>query len=83
MCAPIRHYGTGLALALLRNTDDGAQVRCHGLEATRIQSVPALLVDRLPRRQVIGQQPPKRTCSNQPAQSIEDLAQIVLALWCE
>lgn len=80
-CSPIHHHGAGLALASLCNTDDGAQVRRHCLEAAGIEPAPALLVDRLSRRQVIGQQPPWCTCPNQPAQSIEDFAQIMLKLW--
>ena len=79
-CAPIHHHGTGLALASLRHPNDGAQVRHHRLETARIQPAPTLLVDRFPGRQIIGQHPPRCSCANQPTQSIEDLAQIMLAL---
>ena len=70
----------GLALAPLCYANDGAQVRHHRLEATRIKPTPALLVDRLPRRQIVGQHPPGRSRAHQPTQGVEDLTQIVLAL---
>lgn len=39
----IHHDGAGQALASLRNTDDGAKIRRHGLEAAGIEPAPALL----------------------------------------
>jgi hypothetical protein len=81
-CAPIHHHSAGLALAPLGHANDGAQVRHHRLEAARVQPAPALLVDRLPRRQIVGQHTPGRSCAYQPAQGVEDFAQIVLALRC-
>lgn len=56
------------------------QVHAHDLEAAGLQPKAALLVDHLPRWEVVGQQSSGRTRSDNSAQSVEDLLQAVLEL---
>ena len=59
-----------------------AQIVDHILEYSRFYPPLRLLVDGLPRRKVVGHVAPRRACSHHPPQSVEDLAQVVLALGC-
>ena len=52
----------------------------HLLEDTRFEPPLRLLVDRLPRRQVVGHVAPRGAGPHDPPQPVEDLAQFVLAL---
>ncbi|KGR93123.1 hypothetical protein X948_5680 [Burkholderia pseudomallei MSHR5608] len=51
------------------------------LETARSHPAPRLLIDRLPRGQVIRQHVPRRAASDQSARRIEDLAEPVAALF--
>src|ERR687889_1503493 len=64
----------------LRKPQKYAQIVNHLLEDARFEPPLRLLVDRLPRRQVVGHVAPRRAGAYDPPQSVEDLAQIVLAL---
>ncbi len=57
-----------------------AQIVDHGLEAAGFQPALGLLIDDLPRGQIMRQPAPRRTAPNQPAQAIEGFAQVVMAL---
>ena len=59
-----------------------AQIVDHFLEYSRLYPPLRLLVDGRPRRKVVGHVAPRRACSHYPPQSVEDLAQVVLALGC-
>ena len=50
-----------------------------GRERPGAQPALGLLVDRLPRGEVVRQHPPFRPCAHDPAQGVEDLAQVVVA----
>ncbi|MGF6472732.1 hypothetical protein QFZ89_007983 [Paraburkholderia youngii] len=52
----IKDHCTGLTSAILRHPDNRMQVMDHSLETARLNPALRLLVDRLPRRKVIGQQ---------------------------
>ena len=64
----------------LRKPQKYAQIVDHLLEDARFEPPLRLLVDRLPRRQVVGHVSPRRAGAYDPPQSVEDLAQVVLAL---
>jgi hypothetical protein len=76
----VQDHRTGLALPARGKANHRAQVHDHGLEAARIEPAAALLVDRLPGREVVRQQSPRRTRPYDPAQGVENLPQAVLAL---
>jgi hypothetical protein len=48
-----------------------------GLEASGAQPAAALLIDRLPRREVLGQVAPLGAGANDPPQGVEDVAEVV------
>src|SRR5215212_11813389 len=66
----------------LRKPQKHTQIVDHLLEDARFYPPLRLLVDRLPRRQVVGHVSPRGAGAYDPPQSVEDLAQIVLALGC-
>lgn len=77
--SPGHHHGAGLALAPLGYADDGAKILNNPHPATggSADGPPP----RAPREaDHIGQHPPGRSRAHQPAQGVEDFAQIVLAL---
>jgi hypothetical protein len=51
-----------------------------GFEATGVRPPPGLLVDDVPRRQVVGHHPPLHAGADDEAQPVEDLAQAMLPL---
>jgi hypothetical protein len=53
----------------------------HRFEDTRRDPPPRLLVDSFPRRKVVWHIAPGRAGSYDPPQPVENLAQIVVALW--
>ena len=57
-----------------------AQIVRHRREDASRQPPPCLLVDRLPRWEVGGQQAPRGSSTHDPAQGVEDLAQVMAAL---
>src|SRR5215217_764636 len=59
---------------------DGPQVVNHRLEDSGVDPALGLLVDGLPRREVVWHHAPRGSGSHYPAQGIEDLAQVVDAL---
>ena len=60
--------------------EDDAQIVDNRGEGTGLEPPLALLIDRLPRREVVRQHPPFRPGTHDPAQGVEDDAQIVVAL---
>src|SRR5690554_1438653 len=80
--APIEDDSTGLSVPALSLTQACSKVVHDRLEAAGRKPTLGLLIDGLPGRQVMRQQPPGCTRPYQPAQTIEDLTQIVLALGC-
>src|SRR5262245_14461053 len=52
----------------------------NGFKDAGLQPALALLVHRVPGRQVMGHQTPRRARSDQPTQAVEDLPQAMLAL---
>src|SRR5215217_5869666 len=65
----------------LRKPQEYAQIVDHLLEYAGLQPPPRLLVDGFPRRQVVRHVAPGGAGVHDPPQSIEHLAQIVVALW--
>ena len=70
----------GCGIALGGFPQQHAQIVGHRLEDAGGQPAPGLLVDGLPRREVGRQQPPGRAGAHDPAQGVEDLAQVVTPL---
>ena len=60
--------------------EDRPEVDGHGLEAPGRQPPPGLLVHRRPRREVVGQEPPRATGLDQPPEGVEHLPEVVLPL---
>jgi hypothetical protein len=60
--------------------EDGAEVVDDGLEAAGLQPAAALLVVRRPGGEVLGQVAPRRAGADDPAQAVEDIAEVILAL---
>ena len=58
----------------------GAEVVDDGLEASRGEPAAGLLVDGLPRGEVLGQVAPGGAAADQPSRGVEDIAQVVDAL---
>jgi DNA-directed RNA polymerase subunit alpha len=54
----IQNHRRGLAFAPCKLAQKNAQILHHDLEAPRIDPAPHLLIDRLPRRQIVGQKTP-------------------------
>jgi hypothetical protein len=52
----------------------------YGFEHPGFEPTLALLVDRVPRWQIMRHQPPRGPCADDPAQAIEDFSQAMLAL---
>lgn len=69
----------GLRRSAPRNPQEYAQIVDHLLEDARLEPPPRLLVDGLPRRQVVGHAP-WRASSHHPPETIEHFAQIVVSL---
>ena len=65
-----------------RKPQQHAQIVDHLLEDARIDPSLCLLVDGLPRRQVVGHVSPRRAGAHDPSQGVEDLAKVVIALGC-
>ena len=63
-----------------REAQDNAQILGQRLEAAGAQPSPRLLIDDLPRRQVVGHPTPRRAGLHDIAQAVEHLAQGVHAL---
>ena len=78
--APVQDHGAGPGLAPARDAQQFAQVADDGLEAARLDPAARLLVDGVPGRQVVRQVAPGGARARQPAQSVEDIAQRVVAL---
>src|SRR5215204_2783863 len=76
------HYGfSRIGRSALRKPQEYTQIVDHLLEYASLQPPPRLLVDGFPRRQVVWHIAPGGACAHDPPQSIEHLAQIVVALW--
>src|SRR3712207_5116053 len=68
--------------ALRKSQEEYAQkIVDHLLEYASLQPPPRLLIDGFPRRQVVRHIAPGRAGAHDPPQSIEHLAQVVVALW--
>src|SRR5215210_4824577 len=78
--ARVQYRRLRLRSPALRKPQEYAQVVDHLLEDARFYPPLRLLVDRLPRRQVVGHVAPGRPGPHDPPQPVEDLAQVVLAL---
>lgn len=78
--ATIERDRARLTLPALGHANDRAQIRDHRFEAVRLHSAAALLVDRLPRWEVVGQQTQRCASTNQLAQGVKDFAQVMAAL---
>lgn len=59
----------------VRKTQYGGQVMPEHLEAARLQPALVLLVDRRPKRQVVGHRPPKEAVRDHIPQAVEHRAQ--------
>jgi len=78
--SPIEDNGAGLGFPALDLAQHFAAIVDDRFETARRKPTLGLLIDGFLRRQVMRQHPPGRTGPHQPAQTIEKLAQIVLAL---
>ncbi len=79
--AAAEHDRAQQAWETLSHADDGRQVRDYRFKATRLYPAAPVPVDRFLHGEVIGQQAPGRSCTDQPAQDIEDFARTMAALW--
>jgi hypothetical protein len=52
----------------------------HGLETAGFEPALGLLIYRVPGRQIVRHQAPESTAAHQPAQAIEDFAQVMVTL---
>ena len=78
--APVKDHRAGLTLLVAQQTKQLAQVVSHGFENPRFDPTLRLLPDREPGRQVVGQPPPGASITNQIAQRIKHLAQLMISL---
>ena len=62
------------------NAEHGAEVVDDGLEAAGGEPAAGLLVDRLPGGEVLGQVAPGGAAADEPAEGVEDVAEVVDAL---
>ena len=58
----------------------GAEVVDYGLKAAGSKPAASLLVDHLPRREVLGQVTPRGAATDEPSKAIQDVAEIVHSL---
>src|SRR5215210_5522900 len=80
--ARVQYRRLRLRSPALRKPQEYAQIVDHLLEHARFYPPLRLLVDSLPRRQVVGHVSPGGAGAYDPPQPVEDLAQIVFALGC-
>ena len=69
-----------MRLAALRHSEQFPQVVHQGLKHPRREPPAGLLIDGMPRGQVVGQQPPPRARADDPTEAVENLPQVVVAL---
>ncbi len=51
-----------------------------GIESARVEPALGLLVGGSPRREIVGEHAPRGTSAHEPAQAVESLVQVVVAL---
>ena len=78
--AAVEDGGRGLHVAAGGEPQDGAEVVNDGLEAAGGQPAAGLLVDGLPRGEVLGQVAPRGAATDEPSRGVEDIAHVVDAL---
>src|SRR5262245_60087566 len=66
----------------LTQSQDGPEVMDHGLEAAGVDPPKGLLVDRLPRREMVGHHAPRGAGPDHPPQGVEYIPQVVFPLRC-
>jgi hypothetical protein len=66
-------------MPFLRQSQEHAQIISNVFEDAGTQPSLGLLIDDLPRWQVMR---PRRACSCDPAQAVEHIVECVLTLWC-
>jgi hypothetical protein len=76
----VEDRGCGLPFAPLGQAQQGPQIMYDRLKYPSPDSTLGLLINREPGLQIIGHHPPRCTCSDNPAQAIEDFAQAVVSL---
>jgi len=67
-------------LAIQRQVDNCPQIMRHGLKASRLEPALSLLINRAPRRQIVGRHAPRATGPYQPAQTVEEFPQRISSL---
>ena len=78
--AAVENHGRGLALAPGKLAQKNAQILHHDLETTRIDPSPHLLIDRLPRRQIVGQKAPLTARLGNVTKCVEYIAKRIIPL---
>ena len=73
-------YRDRLAFAPGKLAQQNAQILDHDLETARIDPSPHLLIDRCPRRQIVGQKAPVAARLGNVAKCVEHIAQRVVSL---
>src|SRR5215212_320100 len=79
-CTRVEYGRRGVRRPAFRKPQEYAQIVDHLLEDSRFYPPLRLLVDRLPRRQVVGHVSPRRAGPHHPSEPVQHLAQVVLAL---
>ncbi len=78
--ARIEDRGTRFRVAPGGEAQQDAQIVGDGLQGVRAEPALGLLIDGRPRREVVWHQSPARSGTGHPAQGIEDVAQVMIAL---
>jgi|GEM_PF-1406039 len=79
--ASIENHGRGAAVFLGHQSQDFAQVMRHGLEAASLDPSLSLLLNRIPRSQIVRNHAPRTPCSRHVTQGVEDGTHRVHTLW--
>ena len=79
--ASIENHRRRAAVFIGHQSQDFAQVMRHCLKAASLDPSLSLLLDRVPRSQIIGNHTPRTTRSHHVAQSVKDRTHRVIALW--
>jgi len=78
--ATVQNHSRGVGSAVSVQAQKEAQIMDYGLKNASRDPALGLLIDGLPRREVVRQHPPGRSTPHDPPEPVKDLAQFVGAL---
>ena len=79
--SPIKDHRRRLCVLAGKQPQHLAQIVHHGLKAARLNPTLGLLLDGIPRGQIVGNHPPGTTRPHHIAQSIKDRSHRIVPLW--